>query len=537
MTIQATAAADTKTSGALRRTITWVDAVWIAMGVPTVVIFSIGGIAATVGTPSWVVWTVSVLFGFIQAFTYAEIAGMFPNKSGGASVYGAMAWIRYSKLIAPISVWTNWLAWSPALAIGSAIAAGSLMRIFFAVDDPINTWQYVLLDLGALKEGLAIRLNATFFVGLFVMLSVFAVQHHGILRTARVQTIAALAVLIPLLLVGLVPLLTGSILSTNLQPLVPIAHDAAGNVISGEWNRAGWTLFLGGLFIAAWSTYAIETTVCYTREFKNPASDTWKSIVAVGLICILFFVLVPFSFQGVLGLQGMLEPGIADGSGVAIAMAKMVGGGRIVESFLSATLILAVLLTVMTAMAGSSRTLYQGSVDGWLPRYLSHVNANGAPTRAMWTDLAFNVFLLAMSDYLFVLAVSNCCYIVFNFLNLNAGWIHRIDNADARRPWRASTALIVAGTALSFVNCVLLGAGANVWGPGTLISGIAASLLILPVFWFRHYVQDGGVFPASALASEPGGAQVLGPRKAGILPYVALAAGAATALLANQIFG
>jgi hypothetical protein len=30
-----------------------------------------------------------------------------------------------------------------------------------------------------------------------------------------------------------------------------------------------------------------------------------------------------------------------------------------------------------------------------------------------------------MSDYLFVLAVSNVCYIVFNFLNLNAGWIHR----------------------------------------------------------------------------------------------------------------
>jgi len=29
--------------------------------------------------------------------------------------------------------------------------------------------------------------------------------------------------------------------------------------------------------------------------------------------------------------------------------------------------------------------------------------------------------LQLMSDYLFVLAVSNVCYIVFNFLNLNAG--------------------------------------------------------------------------------------------------------------------
>ncbi|MFO1436134.1 MAG: hypothetical protein U1F34_07230 [Gammaproteobacteria bacterium] len=33
---------------------------------------------------------------------------------------------------------------------------------------------------------------------------------------------------------------------------------------------------------------------------------------------------------------------------------------------------------------------------------------------------------LLMSDYLFVLAASNVGYIIFNFLNLNAGWIHRL---------------------------------------------------------------------------------------------------------------
>ena len=49
-------------------------------------------------------------------------------------------------------------------------------------------------------------------------------------------------------------------------------------------------------------------------------------------------------------------------------------------------LLLALVLSIMTAMAGSSRTLYQGSIDGWLPRYLSHLNVHGAPTRAMWTD-------------------------------------------------------------------------------------------------------------------------------------------------------
>ena len=92
----------------------------------------------------------------------------------------------------------------------------------------------------------------------------------------------------------------------------------------------------------------------------------------------------------------------------------------------------------------------------------------------MWTDLGFNLILLMMSDYVFVLAVSNVCYLVFNFLNLNAGWIHRIDNAKAHRPWRAPTFMLGAGSILAFVNMVFLGAGAKVWGAGTLVSGLVA---------------------------------------------------------------
>ena len=48
----------------LRRDIDWKDAFWVASGVPPLVLFSIGGIAAAAGTPSVLVWTLSVLFGF-----------------------------------------------------------------------------------------------------------------------------------------------------------------------------------------------------------------------------------------------------------------------------------------------------------------------------------------------------------------------------------------------------------------------------------------------------------------------------------------
>ena len=414
----------------LHRKIDWTGAFWVASGVPALVLFSIGGIAATVGKASWLVWTISIIFGFIQSFTYAEIAGLFPGKSGGASIYGAVAWVRYAKMIAPLSVWCNWFAWSPVLAIGSGLGAGYILSLFFAPDAAINTWQITLLDLGAVKEGLTLRINATFFIGLILMLACFLIQHGGILRSARATMLMGVAALLPLMLIGIVPLLTGDLPRENFVPLVPLGHDAAGAPIDGAWDKAGWILFIGGLFIAAWSTYGFETAVCYTREFKDPKRDTFKAIFYSGLMCLAVFILVPLSFQGALGLTGMLAPDIYSGMGVGKAMAGMLGGGAFIETFVAILLVFALMLTIMTAMAGSSRTLYQASVDGWLPRYLSHVNEQGAPTRAMWTDLTFNLILLMMSDYLFILAASNVGYIIFNFLNLNAGWIHRMDRPE-----------------------------------------------------------------------------------------------------------
>src|ERR1700676_2607627 len=143
-------------SGQLERGIDWTGAFWVASGVPPLVLFSIGAVAAIVGNLSWIVWTASIIMGFIQSFTYAEIAGLFPHKSGGSSVYGAIGWVRYSKLIAPISVWCNWFAWSPVQAIGSGLAAGYILNGLFAPDSVINTWQWTLLDLSGLKSGLSL---------------------------------------------------------------------------------------------------------------------------------------------------------------------------------------------------------------------------------------------------------------------------------------------------------------------------------------------------------------------------------------------
>lgn len=580
----------TASSGELQRALDWKGAFWVAAGVPPLVLFSIGGIAGVAGQAAFAVWILSMCMGFLQSFTYAEMAGMFGNKSGGASIYGATAWLRYSKSIAPLSVWCNWFAWSPVLSLGCAIAAGYILNALFpiphadsqvvvdwvaanlagyteatqavidymaanagvsaadaitavatadaisALTPAIRVWEAYALSIPGLGT---LHFNSTFVIGAILMFIIFAIQHRGIASTASAQKVLAVIVLIPLFLVGIVPILTGSIDMMNVSEIVPPSVAYGGDV--GAWDIGGWTLFLGAMYIAAWSTYGFETAVCYTAEMKNPATDTFKAIFFSGLLCIVFFFMIPFSFQGVFGAAGMLDPGIVDGTGVGAALSSMVSSSNVIVQIFIILMIMALFLAIMTAMAGSSRTLYQGSRDGWLPKYLSHVNEHGAPTNAMWTDLGFNLFLLALASdaggYFYVLAISNVGYLTFNFLNLNAGWIHRIDSGHVHRPWKAPTFLIGLNTVLAFVNALFLGAGAKVWGyENALWSGVVFAALILPVFWFRHYLQDGGKFPPEALEDLGLSNGDLGERKAGFLPYLALIGGAAVVLWANWFF-
>jgi amino acid transporter len=517
----------------LHRSLDWKGAFWASSGVPAGVLLTVGGIAAIIGQPAWLVWIVSICFGFVQSFVYAEIAGLYPHKSGGASVYGAAAWLPYSKFVAPISVWSNWLAWSPVLTLGTSLGAGYVMSSLFAPDAAINRWHVELLQLGFVSPGLTLRINAVSVIATGFLLLTFALQHQGAARAASAQKILGIVCLSPLLLVGVMPLVTGDLPTARLFPLLPMIRDAAGHAHFGRWDSYGLTLLMGAMFGAAWSTYGFETAVCYTREFRDPGRDTARAIIASGLLCMTVFALVPLAFQTSLGLDGLLAPGIYDGSGVALALAHIVGGGTVVTNVFITTLILALLLIVMTSMMGSSRTLYQASVDGWLPRYLSRVNEHGAPTAAMWTDLVFNLVLLLSSNYFTVLMMSNVCYIVFNFFNLQAGWIHRIDRPDWPRPFRCPTPLLATGACFGFINLVFMGAGADVWGAGTLRNGLLGVLLIVPVFLFRHYVQDKGVFPKAMDEDYAPNGTVR--RRAGKRAWLALLAGLALILFAHAL--
>lgn len=447
----------------LKRAITHWDAFFIAAGVPALVIFSIGSIAATVGTPSILIWIVSVIIGILMGFVYAEMAGMFPHKSGGPPIFGAEAWKSYHRLIPPLDIWGYWFAWSPVLAIGALLAGNYVQAEWFPGAQPIVFGPF--------------QLSFAYAVGAGILLAFFGINHFGVKESAITQTVLAVCSLVPLAAISIVPFFQGSVNFNNFVPFVPLSGDWF------SWNT--FVLISSGLFVAAWSAYAFETAVCYTAEFKNPDKDTPRAIFYSGGLCLFFYTLVPITLLGVLGVET-----IARDPSVALAPLANQIFGPIGGPIMIAMLLVALLLSINTAMLGSSRTLYQASLDGYTFRFFQKTNKHKAPDRAMIFDVVVNLFLMLLNTPIAILAASTVGYMINNCLDLVAGYLLRRDKPQARRPWKAPGGFIKIGLGLAGFNFIFLVFGSYSWGWDALIIGLAIVLSAIPIYYYRKYVED-----------------------------------------------
>lgn len=203
--------------------------------------FSVGSVAVLTGTLSPFIWIISVTVGLVQAFIFAQMAGTFPRKSGGHSLYGAEALRRRNRFLPPMTVWGNWFAWSPVLAIGGLLIGGYAQAQWL----PSQDWE---IAFGPFSITIATMIGAV------VLLGIFRINHFSIKDSARVQQVLGIISLLPIALLIIVPLLEGKVNIDNLGPVQPP---------SGDWFTWGtFETIAAGLFVAAWSAYAFETTIC-----------------------------------------------------------------------------------------------------------------------------------------------------------------------------------------------------------------------------------------------------------------------------------
>ena len=456
----------------MRRVIDWKHGFYIATGVPALVLVSIGPLAVQVGPPSVLVWIISVVIGMLMSFVFAEIASMFPEKTGGIPIFAAVAYRKYTPLVGPIVTWGYWFAWSPVLAINGLLVGGYVNASVF---HSTNAW-------------------INWIIGAIVLVLFFAINHYGIRQGAYAQLVLGICAIVPLLLLGIVPWFRGQVDFARFTPFAPVG---------GGWGSVnGWITFFGALFVAGWSAYAFETAVSYCAEFRNPKSDAPKAILSSGVLALVCFTLVPLALIGALGMNTIVK----DPSVALVPLAKQVFGG-VGGQVIVVLLIVALLLSTNTAMMGSSRALYQMSRDGNTFRFMGKLNRHGVPDRAMAFDVIFNLALMAFAVWasggvvgvgasVFVLAASTVGYMTALALVLFGAYLLRRDYPTAERPYRAPRGFIGLGLFLAVLNILFMVAGWWLWGWLSIVIGALIVLSSIPIYYYRTLVEDRRAVPA-----------------------------------------
>lgn len=435
----------------MKRSISWVHGFMITTGVIIGMVASIGGLVAQVGSPSIIIWPITAIFGLILAFSYAELATMFPSKSGGISIYGAEAWKDKSPLFGVLTVWGYWFGWSPGMAIFALLSG-----------DYVHT--------------LAPKIPAYGF-GAAVLIILFIINCFGILESAVSQIVLAIVSMIPLLIIAFFPLFRGQVVVHNFVPFLPLGH---------PWlSSIGIELVLGGMFVSAWTTYASEGAVAFGSEYRNPSKDLPRAIISIALFLFILCTALPFILLGVLGQQKVLQ----DPSVAMLPLAREVFGGAAGTGWI-VILILMLILNMNSSMLTSSRALYQMSADGYTFKFLTRLNRRGVPARAMAFDVAVNLLLMLLGTPLFILAASNVGYMLALPI-ITGGALRLRKTAPAmERPFRVRMPMLWAAFVVALFGVVMLIGGIYTWGLKNIGIGIIVLLISIPIYYFRKYVEE-----------------------------------------------
>lgn len=402
-------------AGELERSIDWKQGLAIAVGVPLLILPSIGYFAGYLWSFAIIVWGLSVFQGFMQNLAYGELATTFPKASGlpgfAQNVFKTpdhKGKYDKGKLIGGFSAWSYWFAWNPVLAIYALLVGSYLHSLFPALAASFTEYQLSLV------------------AGIVIFGSLILVNYRGLSSGATVGYILAAFSLIPLVVITLAPYITGDFVLSN---------------ITSTWLPTDWVwdlshiLILLGIFaMAQWSACAWETAAIYGPEYKKPGTDVPKALFSCGAICLFAFVIVQATVTGVLGVGGIASAPIDPMLPVAQAALGDIG-----STIAIVMLIAAMVLIIQTAYLGSARAMHSMATEGNLPRIFGKVNAHGTPVLAMVVIGIFNLILISMGTPTAILAASAIGYVCANGISLFAYVKAKINPhlANLERPFKA----------------------------------------------------------------------------------------------------
>jgi amino acid transporter len=452
----------------LIKAMSWWDGFMVALANPGFLLAALGASIGALGTlGAMVIWTVSVIIGALQNNIYAELATMFPKKSGGIAIFAQEGWRRHFSLVGPLAAFGYWFAWSTVLSI-SGLVAGTLLHAEFFSSANFN-W----------SAG-HFHLDFPIVMAIVFLLLVYFANARGIRGTVAFSYVTGILLLIPCLALMFLPYITGDWHSSNL-----------------DWNigsGGGVALVITWLYFMGWSSYGFEACATVAPEYRDTARDTPKALRASAMFSVLVYALLP------LGLGGTLSTATVAGDSTAIVFYKTAFdaiGGSFVGGVLVICLVCGIVLTMSTATMDGSRALYGIAKDGMTIKQLATLNKHNVPERGMLVDAVLNIFLAVyFGTAIEILAAGNLGYMLAHFFALSGFLLLRRDRPNWPRPIRLSSIWVPIAALLALLNLIFVVFGgfilADKYGYGlskTLI-GVAVLAVSLLLYVYRRKVQD-----------------------------------------------
>jgi amino acid transporter len=355
-------------------------------------------------------------------------------------------------ILGAVSSWSYWFAWTPGIAVNLILAATYLRA---------TLWHGLgTLDCAIALGTLLYLLNAL-----------------GLRLSMRMAGVAAVVAVVPLMAILIGAMIQPALLKVSrLQPIVVPNHP--------WWSSNAWLLIGKWLFVTVWSAYGAEIASTVVAEMREADKRAARALHTAGAVGLVGFGVIPFVMLALVGVQRLTADPLVAFLPVADAVFGHLGR-TIVGVMLTAALILGAQVFVI----GSSRTIYQMTCDGYLPRQFARTNHRGVPVGSMLWDVAVIAALLAIfgTDVVSVVAAANVGYLIV-FILMPVAFI-LLERQRRTSEGRSVTPLIALAAGLSVFNALLLVVGGIEWGEGVLLTGVIVIALIVPIAVVRR-IQD-----------------------------------------------
>ncbi len=466
----------------LLKTLRWYDGFVICLANPGFLLGSLGNSVLDMG--GWgamLIWGITAAIIIPVTIIYSELAAMFPEKSGGLSIYANEGWRKYTTLVGPIATFGYWIGWSVVLAF-LGLFTGSIAQAAWFPKEPYGTNAFggKTLDNGYFSTG-AVHVGLQHLIAVGLIIAVWLFNVLGTRIAVSFAYVAGLLLMVPLFCFTVLPFVNGDFHSANLTYKL--------NDPGLAWG--GWQLALVWIWLMIWST-APEAAATFAPEYKDTVRDTRKALLSSAAFILLINTWVPVALTGGAGEKTV---GASDYVG---ALKILVGSGA--TNFFVVVIAASFILSMNTATADGSRALYAISKDGLTIRELGRLNRFNVPGNAMSLDLVINIlFVLFVGNIFGILAASNIGYVLANAFAISAFVLLRKDRPNWPRPIRLPSYWVPIAIVLcaAFFVFEVVGIGwfqiaAGGYGKGAQIKIIGFAVLAISflLFLFRRIVQD-----------------------------------------------